>query len=978
MNPRTHHLSAFIVLLLLASVFGIAVRPLGTGSVETRDDSTVIPESTRDSGAPGGWSIETVDPGPGVGYDISMVMDDDETIHIAYQDDTNDMIRYAKWDGTEWSNTGFDIEEFKILVKNYGSSIALDSSGRPAFTFCDDGDLLLIRNEPGQWVLDHIDGTDGSYVGCFSSIEFDSQDNIHISYQDASQGAFNLKYAKKAGGPWSIQEVDSDGMTGKYTSLAVDGNNDPHISYMKTEGGDLKYAKNSGNWNDEVVDDDAEYVTGWHTSIEVDSGNRPHIAYYEVTNGKLMYTRNTGGGWNTENPDPDDDTGAYPSLVLDGDNRPHITYYGAPWNANNGQLKYVHYNGNDWELSTLDATAGAGKYSTLALDGDGRPVVAYTDASQTSVKVLRWDDEAPVAEAGPDEYINQNGRVYFDGTGSTDNFCVKNYKWTFQESGVTRTLTGEEPVHKFAVAGTYNVYLNVTDAAGNWDTDFLAVTVNDTASPVAKAGADKYAKQHEPVTFNGTQSTDNVGITKYKWTVYDTDGKQTLTGPVITHTFEDVGMFEVVLNVTDARGNWGIDNATVTIGDGTPPVAEAGEDKTVEQGDSVTIDGLGSTDNVEVVSYVWTFVEQGSMRTFTGWELRYTFDHAGVFEITLNVSDKAHNWDTDTVVVTVLDITPPVADTGEDIRVPQEAEIVFNGSKSSDNVGVTEFLWSFTDKGGKVTLSGETAKYTFQDIGIYEVTLRVEDEEGNADQKKMTVNVTDGLSPIAIASSNSTGYAGDTVTFYGNLSTDNVGIDQYLWSFMYKGKTKKLYGEVATYQFDSIGDFNVTLNVTDSEGNWDAYSFMVEISKRKTTDDDDTGPADDDGPDITPVQANRDFMDKLSDYCLVLVVVMFLTVAMGVFIIVYAVVTRKKEKGKGEVEKEGDQEEKPLSEEDYYKQLYGSTSTPDTSPANLPPQAPPARPPPPGQPYPPPRPPSPPPQPPAGGAVPPPRGPPGQ
>ena len=938
MKSMSSFISVIIVLFLIATSVGISLGPTRNNSSSVARTEPQRAKSTRESSAPGAWSIETVDPGPGVGYDVSMAMADDGTIHIAYQDDLNDVIMYAKWNGVEWERREFD----DILVKNYGSSIALDSAGRPAITFCDDGDLLLIRNEPGQWVSSVLDGADGSYVGCFSSIAFDSQNNMHISYQDATQDAFNLKYAYKGGGSWALENVDTDGVTGKYTSLAVGTNNVPQIAYQKTEGGLLKYAKKSGGWNIQTVDQDDEYVTGRYTSIKLDSGGNPHIAYYEATNGLLMYARNTGGNWVIENPDPDDNLGAYPSLVLDDDDRPHITYYGAEWDNGNGKLKYTYHDGTSWVLSTLDNTAGMGRDSTIVLDGDGRPVVAYSDAAQSLVKLLRWDEEAPVAEAGSNIFLNQQGRAYFDGSASTDNFCVKGYKWTVVEKGVQRTMSGESPEHKFAWAGIYEVKLNVTDAAGNWATDVLTVTVNDTEAPVANAGADQHTGQHDIVTFNGSMSTDNVGIVSYRWKVMDGSGTHTINDEVASYTFEDTGIFEVILNVTDASDNWATDNLSVFVRDGTPPVAAAGPDQTVDQGDIVILDALASTDNVGIVDYEWTFTDEGTLHTITGWEMRYKFENAGAYEVTLNVTDALWNWEVDTVIITVIDTTDPVADPGEPMTAPQGQEVMFNGSKSTDNLDIVKYEWTFFYDENKFTLKGVTVGHVFEIIGTYDVTLRVVDEEGNADEALVSVNVTDGMDPVAMAAFNSTGLAGDTVTFNGSLSSDNVGISQYTWSFMYRGKTKILNGRMPTFTFEVRGDYNVTLNVTDGEENWNAYTFPVKIEKKKDTGgDDDTTGDDDHGIGTQPVDDG--FYGKLGKYCWALTTIMVLTVLVGIFIIVFAIVTRKKGKGKGKGEDEDEEkkkvEEKPLSQEEYYRELYGTGSLGAVETVNVQPQA---------------------------------------
>ena len=89
------------------------------------------------------------------------------------------------------------------------------------------------------------------------------------------------------------------------------------------------------------------------------------------------------------------------------------------------------------------------------------------------------------------------------------------------------------------------------------------------------------------------------------------------------------------------------------LGDVQPPVANAGPDLTVNVGTTVTFDGSKSVDDVAIKSYVWTFTDI-TPQTLTGIQPNYTFNNVGDFEVTLNVSDHAGNWDTDMVTITVL------------------------------------------------------------------------------------------------------------------------------------------------------------------------------------------------------------------------------------------------------------------------------------------------------------------------------------
>ena len=260
----------------------------------------------------------------------------------------------------------------------------------------------------------------------------------------------------------------------------------------------------------------------------------------------------------------------------------------------------------------------------------------------------------PVADAGPDQIVHEDTPVTLNGEASSDNVRIVSYVWTFTDV-TPQTLTGVNPTYTFQTPGIYTVTLNVTDAAGNWATDTVIITVLlDVTSPVADAGLDQTANEDTEVAFDGSGSSDNVDIVSYVWNFGD---GTTGTGVTITHTYTEPGTYTVTLNVTDARSNWDTDDVVITVVDVTSPVADAGPDQTVDEDTLVTLEGWRSTDNVGVISWTWTFIDV-TPQTLTGENVTYTFTTPGIYTVTLEVSDAAGNHATDTVTITVLSLNP--------------------------------------------------------------------------------------------------------------------------------------------------------------------------------------------------------------------------------------------------------------------------------------------------------------------------------
>ncbi|HIH00810.1 TPA: ABC transporter permease subunit [Thermoplasmata archaeon] len=164
------------------------------------------------------------------------------------------------------------------------------------------------------------------------------------------------------------------------------------------------------------------------------------------------------------------------------------------------------------------------------------------------------DDIPPVANAGADRVIFAGAIITLNASGSTDNIGVTNYTWTFDEFG-PQTLYGMAITREFAVPGVYNVTLNVSDAEGNWDLDYVMVTVNvDLLPPIAK-GTNRTIQVGTLVNLSATSSTDNARIVNYTWN-FMYDGEDiTLYGVLAPFWFNKSGSYLVNLTVTDASGN---------------------------------------------------------------------------------------------------------------------------------------------------------------------------------------------------------------------------------------------------------------------------------------------------------------------------------------------------------------------------------------------------------------------------------------
>ena len=190
-----------------------------------------------------------------------------------------------------------------------------------------------------------------------------------------------------------------------------------------------------------------------------------------------------------------------------------------------------------------------------------------------------------------------------------------------------------------------------------------------------------------------------------------------------------------------------------------PPVADAGPDQTVDEGDTVTLDGSNSSDPDDgIASYLWTQTvgtsvtlsdPTSAMPTFTAPSVGVEGE-ALIFQLT--VTDKSGLSDTDTVIINVSSVNQaPTSNAGPDQTVDEGDTITLDGSNSFDpDDGIASYQWTQA-AGPVVSLSNTTALHpTFiapfvdSDGTILIFQLTVVDKGGlqNTDEVSITIKDT--------------------------------------------------------------------------------------------------------------------------------------------------------------------------------------------------------------------------------------------
>ncbi|MBU0595552.1 PKD domain-containing protein, partial [Candidatus Bipolaricaulota bacterium] len=546
--------------------------------------------------------------------------------------------------------------------------------------------------------------------------------------------------------------------------------------------------------------------------------------------------------------------------------------------ATDATAEHVYANAGTYAVS-LTVVDNGGNADTLTID------VQIVAPSAPGVSTLY----PPIADFSYAPSAPSAGSpVMFDGTLSSDfDGDIATYAWDF-DGDLEPDAASAVAEHSFASSGTYSVSLTVIDNGGNSDTITYTLQVSggrDAETPQVgdEPGAEdevQTPQQQSPVaafvyvpvepqpgtavTFNGTASLDLDGmVAAFAWD-FDADGEIDSTEGTVEYAFAEAGTYAVTLAVADNDGNTDVITHTIVVAAQAPaepasnlypPIAEFGYSPAEPRpGVPVLFNGTSSADlGGTIISYAWDFDVDLAIDASSA-IAEHAFPSAGIYPVSLTVTDDAGNSDTTThdvrivagaesaVVDTPEPQQPPIADYSYQPAAPGPGILItFDGSLSTDPDGlIVNYTWDFA--GDIQTPSGiPHAQYAFVEEGNYSVSLMVLDDSGSSDTVTYLIAIGEEVPdlppppttfqpPVADYSyMPGTPLAGEIVMFNGTLSFDFDGvIASYAWDFNGDGGIDST-DAIAEHIFPSPGLYNVSLRVTDNSAISDTITYPITI-----------------------------------------------------------------------------------------------------------------------------------------------------
>ncbi len=291
--------------------------------------------------------------------------------------------------------------------------------------------------------------------------------------------------------------------------------------------------------------------------------------------------------------------------------------------------------------------------------------------SAADTVTVSTSNNAPVANAGPDQTTQVGETVTLDGSSSSDvDGDGLSFSWSLTAPAGSMAALSDpaavNPTFDIDLPGTYVVQLIVNDGRVNSAPDTVNISTINSA-PVADAGTDQDVLVNDTVILDGSGSSDADGDDlTFDWAL---TGVPTGSAAILSDAaavnpdfVADLpGTYLAQLIVNDGNVNSAADTVTVIASSpvNNAPTANAGADQNiVVEGYAVTLDGSGSSDpDGDVLTYHWDLESKpaGSASSFSSTleDPLFTPDIDGDYTISLVVNDGTVNSPPDTVVVTM-------------------------------------------------------------------------------------------------------------------------------------------------------------------------------------------------------------------------------------------------------------------------------------------------------------------------------------
>ncbi len=486
--------------------------------------------------------------------------------------------------------------------------------------------------------------------------------------------------------------------------------------------------------------------------------------------------------------------------------------------------------------------------------------------------------EGTITSPANDMTVAPGGVIEFAALGSESGL---RYQWEISSGAFNYSSKAQNPGFlKFSQPGNYRVQLTVSNTLGI--KDLMAeqrlikvvqaganrVLVIAPVASIIEPASDLSVNVGDMVAFAGSATDpDDTGLLAFSWDFNGVVPNSTVQNPG-NITFNKAGVYVISLTATDGASMVSENPAqvTITVADSDANQAPSGlimrpaTDVTVVIGDSVDFVGGGIDPDGDLLAYSWDFAGLPEVVADTADPGIVVFPNTGVFQVVLTVTDALGLADPNPPrrTVTVMGTSPENSDfptatilePAEDMTILVGESVVFNGEAASpeganDPVTVEWSMMGPDPAEDPVVFSTDVmpGEIPFDMAGEYTITFAATDAAGQTNQTPAEVVITvndsppandpppDELNGIIVSPDGDVSIkVGSTIDFVGD-GIDPLGDGLiYDWTFGDPEIADVLDMQNPSATFNTEGEFEVTLTVTDAEGTVDSTLATLMVS----------------------------------------------------------------------------------------------------------------------------------------------------
>lgn len=222
------------------------------------------------------------------------------------------------------------------------------------------------------------------------AIAVDSNDHIHVVWEDSTPGNWEIFYTKSTNGgaSWMTKRLTFNSGNSHMPDITVDSSDHIHVVWYDISPGNWEiYYKKSTNGGSTWSTRRLTYSLGNSNqpAIAVSSSDHIHVVWTDDSSGnpEIYHKKSTDGGitWNTKRLTYSSGTSGYPSVAISSSDHIHVSWF--DWTPGTPEIFYKKSSdgGATWMTKRLTYNSGSSLHPSLAVDSSNHIHLVWRDFS---------------------------------------------------------------------------------------------------------------------------------------------------------------------------------------------------------------------------------------------------------------------------------------------------------------------------------------------------------------------------------------------------------------------------------------------------------------------------------------------------------------------------------------------------------------------------------------------------------------------